>query len=67
MDAAGFESATISAISYSCLAVLVFAAQHPERVDGLVLLNPFAQGWRSAPFEELVGWEDAEQVEAYEG
>jgi hypothetical protein len=41
---------------------LVFAA----RVDGLVLLNPFAQGWRSAPVEELVGWDDAEQVEAYD-
>lgn len=66
MDAAGFESATISAIFYSCLAVLVFAAQYPERVDGLVLLNPFAQGWRSAPFEELVGWGEAEQVEAYD-
>jgi class 3 adenylate cyclase len=66
MDAAGFESATISAVYDACLAALVFAAQHPERVDGLVLLAPFAQGWRSAPFEELVGWEDAEQVEAYE-
>jgi class 3 adenylate cyclase len=66
MDAAGFESATISAIFDACLAVLVFAAQHPERVDGLVLWNPFAQGWRSAPFEQLVGWEDGEQVEAYD-
>jgi class 3 adenylate cyclase/pimeloyl-ACP methyl ester carboxylesterase len=66
MDAAGFESATISAVFYGCLAVLVFAAQYPERVDGVVLLNPFAQGWRSGAFEELVGWEDAEQVEAYD-
>ena len=46
--------------------MFVFAAQHPERVDGLVLWNPFAQGWRSAPFEELVGWEDANELAAYD-
>jgi pimeloyl-ACP methyl ester carboxylesterase len=66
MDAAGFESATICAIYDCCLTSMVFAAQHPERVDGLVLLQPFAQGWRSAPFEELVGWDSPEQVEAYD-
>jgi class 3 adenylate cyclase/pimeloyl-ACP methyl ester carboxylesterase len=66
MDAAGFESATICAIYDCCLASMVFAAQHPERVDGLVLLQPFAQGWRSAPFEQLVGWDSPEQVEAYD-
>jgi hypothetical protein len=37
-----------------------------ERIDALLLLAPFAQGWLSAPIEELVGWEDAEQVAAYE-
>ena len=38
MDAAGFERATICAIGDCCLTSMVFAAQHPERVDGLVLL-----------------------------
>jgi class 3 adenylate cyclase/pimeloyl-ACP methyl ester carboxylesterase len=66
MDAAGFASATITAIYDACLAVLVFAAQHPQRVDGLVLTGPVAQGWRSAPFEELVGWGSREQIEAYD-
>ncbi len=66
MDACGLESATICAIFDACLGVFVFAAQHPERVDGLVLWNPFAQGWRSAPFEQLVGWEDADQLAAYD-
>jgi len=66
MDAAGFVSATISAGYDSSLGAVLFAAQHPERVDGLVLTVPFAQGWLSAPVEELVGWEDAEQVAAYE-
>jgi class 3 adenylate cyclase/pimeloyl-ACP methyl ester carboxylesterase len=66
MDAAGFGSATICAIGDCCLTSMVFAAQHPGRVDGLVLLGPYAQGWRSAPFEELVGWDSPDQVEAYD-
>jgi class 3 adenylate cyclase/pimeloyl-ACP methyl ester carboxylesterase len=66
MDAARFANATVSATWDACLSVVVFAAQHPERIDGLVLSVPFAQGWRSAPFEELVGWRDREQVEAYD-
>ena len=66
MDACGFARATIFAIFDGCLGALVFAALNPDRVDGLVLWNPFAQGWRSAPFDELVGWEDAGQVAAYD-
>ncbi len=66
MDAAGFASATICAAYDACLGAVVFAAQFPERVDGLVLLGPFGQGWLSAPVEELVGWSDADQVAAYE-
>jgi class 3 adenylate cyclase len=66
MDAAGFERATICAIGDCCLTSMVFAAQHPARVDGLVLMGPYAQGWRSAPFEELVGWDSADQVELYD-
>jgi class 3 adenylate cyclase len=66
MDAGGFETATVFAIFDACLGALVFAAQNPERVDGLVLWNPFAQGWRSADVDELEGWEDREQVEAYD-
>ncbi len=66
MDAAGFERATICGVVESCLTSIVFAAQHPARVDGLVLLSPYAQGWRSAPFEELVGWDSPDQVEAYD-
>ena len=65
MDAAGFSSATISTGYDASLGAVLFAAQQPERVDRLVLA-PFSQGWLSAPVEELVGWEDAEQVAAYE-
>jgi pimeloyl-ACP methyl ester carboxylesterase len=66
LDAAGFKSATISAIFDACVPVIMFAAQYPERVDSVVLLNPFSQGWLSAAPEELVGWRDAEEVRAYE-
>jgi class 3 adenylate cyclase/pimeloyl-ACP methyl ester carboxylesterase len=66
MDAVGFASATLDTGYDGCLGAVLFAAQQPERVDGLVLLAPFAQGWLSAPVEELVGWENAEQVAAYE-
>ena len=66
MDAAGFASATLARSYDASLGTVLFAAQQPERVDALVLLAPFAQGWLSAPVEELVGWEDAEQVAAYE-
>ena len=65
LDVAGFKSATISAIFDACLPVIVFAAQYPERVDSLVLFNPFSQGWLAASPEELVGWRDAEQVRGY--
>jgi class 3 adenylate cyclase/pimeloyl-ACP methyl ester carboxylesterase len=66
MDAVGFASATIDTGYDASLGAVLFAAQQPERVDALLLLAPFAQGWLSAPVEELVGWEDAEQVAAYE-
>ena len=66
MEAAGFESATVCAIEDCCLTSMVFAAQHPERVEGLVLMSPYAQGWRSAPFDELVGWDSPAQVDAYD-
>ena len=66
MDAVGFDSAAVYASYDACFSVVVFAAQYPERVDGLVLVVPFAQGWRSAPVEELVGWKDAAEVEAYD-
>lgn len=66
MDEVGFQSATIDTGYDASLGAALFAAQHPQRADSLLLLAPFAQGWLSAPVEELVGWEDAEQVEAYE-
>ena len=64
MDAAGFASATLDTGYDASLGAALFAAQQPERVDALLMMAPFAQGWLSAPVEELVGWEAAEQVAA---
>ena len=44
MDAAGWESATICGVLSTCLAAVVFAAHHPERVDRLSLLGPVRAG-----------------------
>lgn len=42
MDATGLERATLFAYSESAALALVFAAAHPERVDGLVLYSAYA-------------------------
>jgi class 3 adenylate cyclase/alpha-beta hydrolase superfamily lysophospholipase len=43
MDAAGSERATVVAHGHAAQLALLFAATHPDRVDGLVLLNGFAR------------------------
>jgi class 3 adenylate cyclase len=65
MDSAGFRSAAIHATWTACPGALVFAAQHPERVDALALWLPFAEGVKSKSFEQLVGWSSAEAVSAF--
>ena len=60
------QRATILATYDASLGAVLFAAQHPERVDALAVGGAVRAGLASAPVEELVGWEDAEQVEAYE-
>jgi class 3 adenylate cyclase/pimeloyl-ACP methyl ester carboxylesterase len=44
LDAEGVESATILGVTSTSMPVLLFAAREPERVDGLMLLTPFARG-----------------------
>ena len=52
MDAVGFASATIDTGYDAGLGAVLFAARQPERVDALLLLAPFAQGWLSGPVEK---------------
>ena len=44
MDAVGVRRATVVGTSTTCAAACLLAAQHPERVAALVLLQPVVQG-----------------------
>ena len=46
LDAAGLERATICGISYGGLIAAAFAARHPERTSGLVLVSALPPSWR---------------------
>jgi class 3 adenylate cyclase/pimeloyl-ACP methyl ester carboxylesterase len=54
MDAVGIRQATLSGVFGTCGPAALVAAKAPERVVGLVLTNPLAQG--SDVDEELYGW-----------
>ena len=66
MDAVGLPRAQIMAAGATAPAAVVFAAAHPDRADGLVLLCPFL----SAPLADdpdLTGWEPGEARRWAEG
>jgi class 3 adenylate cyclase/pimeloyl-ACP methyl ester carboxylesterase len=60
MDAVGMRSATLFGMTVSCAALAVVAARAPERVDGLVLVDPAVQGLEQVS-EELHGWTNSER------
>jgi pimeloyl-ACP methyl ester carboxylesterase len=45
MDRAGLASAVVAGVSYGGLVATAFAARHPERVAGLVLVSAIPPGW----------------------
>ena len=59
MDAVGMRSATLFGMVVGCSALAVVAAKAPERVDGLVLVDPVVQG-PGLP-GELNGWTETER------
>jgi class 3 adenylate cyclase/pimeloyl-ACP methyl ester carboxylesterase len=59
LDAAGFERAVIYASGLACTGAALFAARSPERVSGLLLLAPWAQGMLAVKdVEAIVGWDE---------
>ena len=46
MDLAGLQSAIVAGVSYGGLVAAAFAARHPERVDGLVLVSAIPPQWK---------------------
>ena len=65
MDAVGMRQATLVGILGTCGPLAMAAAKAPDRVNGLVLLNPFAQGVKSA--DEIHGWTEVERSAFIEG
>ena len=66
MDAVGMRRATLVGVFGNCGAPALVAAKAPQRVSGLVLINPFAQGVQGTT-DELRGWTEAEVEEYIEG
>jgi class 3 adenylate cyclase/pimeloyl-ACP methyl ester carboxylesterase len=58
MDAVGIRRATLSGIFGTCGPAALVAANAPDRIAGLVMTNPLAQGLSSD--DELHGWTKAE-------
>ncbi|MEL6838780.1 MAG: alpha/beta fold hydrolase [Pseudomonadota bacterium] len=46
VDAAGVDRFPLLGISQGCAVSIEYAARHPERVSGLVLISGYATGWR---------------------
>jgi len=58
-DAAGVERAPVVGLSQGAAVAAAYAARHPERVSGLILIGGCARGWRVKQHPRLT-----EQVEA---
>jgi class 3 adenylate cyclase/pimeloyl-ACP methyl ester carboxylesterase len=59
MDAAAVRQAPLYAYGSTCPGVAMFAARAPNRVRGLVLWAPYAQGTRvGAAADTIVGWDE---------
>jgi class 3 adenylate cyclase/pimeloyl-ACP methyl ester carboxylesterase len=59
LDAAGVDRAVIYASGLACSGAALFAARSPERVTGLLLLAPWAQGMHvGQDVNTIVGWDE---------
>ena len=65
MDEVGMRQAILVGTAGTCACVALVAARAPERVSGLVLFNPIAQGAESSG--EIQGWTEAEMVTYLDG
>lgn len=54
VDKLGLERFPLLGISQGCAVSIAYAARHPERVSGLILISGYAAGWRiGATAEEI--------------
>jgi class 3 adenylate cyclase len=61
LDAAGCDRATLLGTADTGPACIAAAAQHPERVERLILHGTFAKGSRSDDYP--IGWDDADAAD----
>ena len=64
MDAVGMERATLVGLFGTCGALALVAARAPERVSGLVFIDPVCQGPDST--DEMHGWTKSEAAQFFE-
>jgi class 3 adenylate cyclase len=64
MDELGMDRALLVGVLANTGAVAMAAARAPERVTGLVLVNPYAQGTEQTTSRELHGWTVDEATES---
>jgi pimeloyl-ACP methyl ester carboxylesterase len=58
MDAAGSERAFVMGVSESAASCALFAASHPDRASGLIMIGGYAYALRAPDYE--FGWTEAE-------
>ncbi|SDC48706.1 adenylate/guanylate cyclase domain-containing protein [Rhodococcus tukisamuensis] len=66
MDQVGIQRATLVGVASTCAALCLLAAREPERVTGLVLIQPFAESLVDADHPPS-GWDPGEVARYVEG
>jgi pimeloyl-ACP methyl ester carboxylesterase/DNA-binding SARP family transcriptional activator len=67
VDAAGLKRFPLFAMSQGCGVAVAYAARHPERVSGLILLGGFARGWRLSSSPKVIAQYEAVKALMTEG
>jgi pimeloyl-ACP methyl ester carboxylesterase len=64
MDAEGISSAVLVGAGMTPMPIVLFASRAPQRVEALVLIDPYAQGPRNDTYERIAGM-TAEEAESF--
>ena len=59
IDDAGVEQCDLLGISHASAVAIAYAAQHPERVRKLLLVNSYATGWRTRGDPEEIAYRES--------
>ena len=59
IDSAGVEQCDLLGMSHGAATAIAYAARNPERVRKLVLVNSYAEGWRTRNDPEEIAWRES--------